>query len=72
MIGKWFYSLPFIFANKNYTLTWASLLRFSQERLVLCSSQVHELYMFLAIMYATIPLVHSQASTQKAPHLTNL
>ena len=27
MIGKWFLPLPFIFANKNYTLTFALLLQ---------------------------------------------
>ena len=33
MIGKWFLPLPFIFANKNYTLTFSHYEK--QERIML-------------------------------------
>ena len=32
MIGKWFLPLPFIFANKNYTLTKTLILYISKQK----------------------------------------
>ena len=51
MIGKWFLPLPFIFANKNYTLTTKIPVLFSASNIMILSFQrIIMILMFIFFM----------------------